>query len=219
MSALAVRRWGVQNYDDCWRRMRRFTERRDERSVDRLWLLEHPSLFTLGGAGRLEHVRDAGDIPVWRTDRGGQVSWHGPGQLVGYLLLDLRRRRLGVRALVRGVEDALIEALRRWDLPAETRPRAPGVYVDGRKIAALGLRVHRGCSYHGFSFNVDCDLRAFERIDPCGQPGLRAVSLRDLMGASTPPRAAVERVVVESLAARFDYAEIQWSADASRAPA
>ena len=157
--------------------MRRYTETRDAASPDRLWLLEHPPVFTLGLAGRSGHLLDPGDIPVVRTDRGGQVTYHGPGQLVVYTLLDLRRLGLGVKALVRLLEQAVIDALADWDLPGERRPGAPGVYLAGRKIAALGLRVRRGCSYHGLALNVDPDLAPFGRIDPCGYPGLEVTSL------------------------------------------
>lgn len=160
--------------------MRRFTERRTAETPDELWLLEHPAVFTLGQAGRPEHLLAPGTIPVVRTDRGGQVTYHGPGQLVAYVLLDLRRRALGVRTLVRTLEATVIALLGSQGVVATLRPDAPGVYVDGRKVAALGLRVRRGCSYHGLALNVAMDLEPFRRIDPCGYPGLVVTQLADL---------------------------------------
>jgi lipoyl(octanoyl) transferase len=159
--------------------MRRITNLRDDASGDELWLLEHPRVFTLGQAGRSEHVLAPGDIPVIASDRGGQVTYHGPGQLVAYLLMDLRRRRLGVRQLVDGLEQCIIDMLAGAGVAAGRRERAPGVYVAGRKICALGLRIRNGCSYHGLALNVDMDLEPFARIDPCGYPGLEVTQLTD----------------------------------------
>jgi lipoyl(octanoyl) transferase len=147
---------------------------------DEIWLLEHPRVFTLGLAGRREHVLAPGDIPVVHTDRGGQVTYHGPGQVVAYVLVDLRREGLGVKALVHRLEQAAIDVLREGGLTAERIQGRPGVYVHGEKIAAVGLRIARGCSYHGLALNVDIDLEPFSRIDPCGYPGLRSTSLAAL---------------------------------------
>jgi lipoyl(octanoyl) transferase len=177
---LVVRTCGLSDYVDTWRRMRRFTETRDDASRDELWLLEHPRIFTFGQAGRHEHLLDAGGIPVVDSDRGGQVTYHGPGQLIAYVLMDLRRRRLGVRRLVEGLEQCVIDLLAAEDVTGERRERAPGVYVSGKKICALGLRIRNGCSYHGLALNVDMDLEPFRRIEPCGFAGLEATQTREL---------------------------------------
>jgi len=175
-----VRELGRSDYADACRRMRRVTDRRDDTSRDELWLLEHPRVFTLGQAGRIEHLLDPGGIPVVDSDRGGQVTYHGPGQLVAYVLMDLRRRQLGVRHLVYGLEQCVIDMLAAEGVAGERRERAPGVYVSGSKICALGLRIRNGCSYHGLALNVNMDLEPFQRIDPCGYPGLEVTQLRDL---------------------------------------
>ncbi|MEJ2423870.1 MAG: lipoyl(octanoyl) transferase LipB [Candidatus Thiodiazotropha sp.] len=171
---------GRQPYESTWQAMRNYTDGRDRESVDQLWLLEHPPVYTLGQAGKPEHLLAPGLIPVIKTDRGGQVTYHGPGQLVAYLLLDLRRAGLGVRALVTLLEEAVIGMLRDHQIPASPRRDAPGVYVGERKLASLGLRVRHGCSYHGLSLNVDMDLEPFSRINPCGYPGLAVTQLAEL---------------------------------------
>ncbi|ROR34681.1 lipoyl(octanoyl) transferase LipB [Inmirania thermothiophila] len=202
MSAtLQVRRLGRVPYEAAWRRMQAFTAARTGTTDDELWLLEHPPVYTLGLAGREAHVRDAGGIPVVRTDRGGQVTYHGPGQVVAYLLLDLARLGLGVRGLVRCLEEAVMEALALWDIRGARREGAPGVYVDGRKIASLGLRVRRGRSYHGLALNVAMDLAPFRRIDPCGHPGLEVTQVADLGGPADPDRVAA--VLADVLARRL----------------
>ena len=160
--------------------MQEFTEQRDDSSNDELWLVEHPPVFTVGLNGKPEHLLAPGEIPVVHTDRGGQVTYHGPGQIVVYLLLDLKRRHLGVRQLVNIIEQAVIALLAQYGIAARSRRDAPGVYVDGAKIAALGLRVRHGCSYHGLSFNVEMDLTPFQRINPCGYAGLEVTDLRAL---------------------------------------
>jgi lipoyl(octanoyl) transferase len=161
--------------------MRRFTDTRDAATDDALWLAEHPPVFTQGQAGRAEHLLAPGDIPVVQTDRGGQVTYHGPGQTIAYVLVDLRRLRIGVRALVNALEAAVVELLAGLSVPARPQPNAPGVYVDGAKIASVGLRVRHGCSYHGIALNVGLDLAPFERINPCGYPGLAMTRLVDLV--------------------------------------
>lgn len=176
---LLVKRLGVCYYLDTWQSMRAFTDSRVATSQDELWLLEHPPVFTLGQAGRREHILDAGNIPVIQTDRGGQVTYHGPGQLVAYVLLDLGRAHLGIKALVNLLEAAVIDLLGELGIDAEARPGAPGVYVQGAKIASLGLRVRRHCSYHGLALNLDMDLEPFSRINPCGYPGLTVTHLAD----------------------------------------
>ena len=170
---------GLVAYEPAWRAMQAFTQARSEETADQLWLVEHPRVFTLGLAGRREHVLAPGDIPVIATDRGGQVTYHGPGQAVAYVLLDLRRARLGVKELVRRLEQAAIDLLAGYGIAGERRAGMPGVYVDGAKIAAIGLRIARGCSYHGIAVNAHMDLEPFSRIDPCGYPGLASTRLAD----------------------------------------
>jgi lipoyl(octanoyl) transferase len=175
-----VRRLGSGvKYEPIWQTMRFFNQARGPETPDEIWLLEHEPVFTLGLAGRREHVLDTGDIPVVHCDRGGQVTYHGPGQAVAYLMLDLRRRNLGVKELVRRLEQAVIELLRGYRIAGERRAGMPGVYVDDAKIAAVGLRIANGCSYHGVALNVDLDLEPFSRIDPCGYPGLETTRLAD----------------------------------------
>lgn len=179
--ALIVRRLGLSDYDKTWRAMQSFTAARSAGTPDELWLVEHPPVYTLGLNGKPEHLpRTENGIPVIKVDRGGQITYHGPGQIVVYTLLDLRRRGLGVRALVRRLENAVIELLADYGIEANGRDEAPGVYVAGAKVAALGLRVRNGCCFHGLSLNVDMDLSPFQAIDPCGYPGLQVTQLRDL---------------------------------------
>jgi lipoyl(octanoyl) transferase len=174
-------RWlGRVEYEPTWRAMQRFTDERGGDTPDEVWFLEHPPVFTQGMAGKAEHVLAAGDIPVVQIDRGGQVTYHGPGQLVVYPLLDLRRRGLGVRELVVALEQAVIALCSGHGIEAAGRRDAPGVYVDGRKLASIGLRVRRGASYHGLALNVDGDLEPFARINPCGYAGLEMTRLADL---------------------------------------
>ena len=177
---MIVRWLGTVDYEPCCRAMQRFTDERDAATADEMWLLEHPPVFTLGMAADRSHVLAAGDIPVVQTDRGGQVTYHGPGQLVAYVLLDLRRLGLPVRALVTRLEQAVIGLAAAHGITAEGRRDAPGVYVQGRKLASLGLRVRRGASYHGLALNVDVDLAPFARINPCGMAGLAVTSLAEL---------------------------------------
>ena len=175
-----IRRLGCTSYHEAVQSMRLRTDARGADSPDELWLLEHPPIFTLGQAGRRGHVRDPGAIPVVRSDRGGQVTYHGPGQLVAYLLFDLRRAKVGVRRIVDTLEQAVIDMLTGVSFEAARLDGAPGVYVEGRKIASVGLRVRAGCTFHGISINVDLDLAPFARIDPCGFAGLPVTRLADL---------------------------------------
>lgn len=175
-----VRTLGLVAYEPTWGAMQAFTAAREAHTEDQIWLLEHPRVYTLGLAGRREHVLDPRDIPVIATDRGGQVTYHAPGQAVAYLLLDLRRLGYGVRELVRRIERAVIEVLSGYGIEGECRDAMPGVYVKGAKIAAVGLRVSRGCTYHGVALNAHLDLEPFSRIDPCGYPGLASTRLVDL---------------------------------------
>ena len=177
---MITRALGRVAYEPTWRAMQAFTRARTPETEDQIWRVEHPPVFTLGLAGRREHVLDPGDIPVVATDRGGQVTYHGPGQAVAYLMLDLRRRGYGVRELVRRIEAGVIDFLAGHGIEGARREGMPGVYVGEAKIAAIGLRVARGCTYHGVSLNVDGDLSPFGRIDPCGYPGLAATRLADL---------------------------------------
>jgi lipoyl(octanoyl) transferase len=181
MSALLVRELGRREYVPVWQAMQSFTDHRDADTGDELWLVEHPPVFTLGLNAKAEHLLDAGDIPVVQVDRGGQVTYHGPGQIVVYALLDLRRLGLGPRQMVTALERGVIGLLGEQGIAAAGRRDAPGVYVDGAKIAALGLRVRRGCCYHGLSLNLAMDLEPFSRINPCGYPGLQVTQLSDLM--------------------------------------
>ncbi|MEL0635906.1 MULTISPECIES: lipoyl(octanoyl) transferase LipB [Marinomonas] len=177
---LICRDLGVVAYETTWERMKAFTQVRSKEDQDEIWLLEHPSLFTQGQAGKEEHLLAPGDIPVIQVDRGGQVTYHGPGQLVAYVLIDLKRLGIGVRDLVSVLENAIIETLKLNSIEAYAKPDAPGVYVDEKKIASLGLRVRRGCSFHGLALNVDMDLSPFNRINPCGYQGLQMVDMAQL---------------------------------------
>lgn len=173
---------GRVDYESTWHAMQRFTDERTPQTPDEIWLLEHPPVFTLGMNAKPEHVLGAGDIPVVRIDRGGEVTYHGPGQLVVYALVDLRRAKLGVRDLVTALERSVITYAATLGIRAETRVGAPGVYVDGRKLASLGIRVRRGSSYHGLALNVSMDLEPFLRINPCGFAGLEMTQLATLGG-------------------------------------
>jgi lipoyl(octanoyl) transferase len=178
---LVVRELGLVDYQSTFTAMRQLTDSRDADSPDELWLLQHPPVFTQGQAGKAEHVLAPGDIPVIQVDRGGQVTYHGPGQWVLYLMVDLRRQDLGVRALVTLLESSVMQLLQEYAIVAAAQPQAPGVYVAGEKIASLGLRVRRGCSYHGLALNVDMDLEPFQRINPCGYEGLKVTSMAKLL--------------------------------------
>nr|WP_246149954.1 lipoyl(octanoyl) transferase LipB [Arenimonas fontis] len=195
--AWIVRELGRQAYEPVWRAMQRFTDARGPDTPDELWLVEHEPVFTLGQAGKAEHVLAPGDIPVIPVDRGGQVTYHGPGQIVAYPMLDLRRLGLGVRELVCRIEQAVIEVLAAYGIRGERREGAPGIYVDGAKVMALGLRVRRGCSFHGLAFNIGMDLEPFRRINPCGYRGLEVTSVLDLGGPGD--LAAVKPVLVAAL--------------------
>lgn len=194
---------GLVDYDEAFSAMKAFTQNRTEDTPDELWLLEHPAVFTQGVAGKAAHLLAPGDIPVVKIDRGGQVTYHGPGQWVVYVLLDIRRGSLTVRGLVTAIERAVIALLARYDIQASADPKAPGVYVEGRKIAALGLKVSRGCSYHGVSLNVDMDLEPFRRINPCGHAGLEVTSMASLMGADAVDKEAIGQALLDSLEFEF----------------
>ncbi|SES18359.1 lipoyl(octanoyl) transferase LipB [Halopseudomonas bauzanensis] len=197
MSELIVRALGLVDYQPTLEAMRKLTAERDADTPDEIWLLQHPAVFTQGQAGKAEHLLAPGDIPVIQVERGGQVTYHGPGQLVGYLMLDLRRMGLGVRELVTAMERSLVDLLASYDVEAAPKPDAPGVYVNGAKIASLGLRVRRGCSFHGLALNVDMDMQPFQRINPCGYSGLQMVQLSELVA---------QPVSIEEVAQRLEQA-------------
>ncbi|KIV65576.1 Octanoate-[acyl-carrier-protein]-protein-N-octan oyltransferase [Pseudomonas sp. FeS53a] len=202
---LIVRRLGLVEYLPTFEAMRRLTAERNEQTPDEIWLLQHPQVFTQGQAGKAEHLLAPGDIPVIQVDRGGQVTYHGPGQLVAYLMLDLRRLGLGVRELVTAMEQSLVDVLATYGIEAAPKADAPGVYVNGGKIASLGLRVSRGCSFHGLALNVDMDMSPFWRINPCGYAGLKMVQLKDLLAQPAPFDEVAERLE-QALRVRLGYA-------------
>ena len=208
---LVVRDLGRQEYVKVWRAMQAFTDKRSVTSGDELWLVEHPPVYTLGLNGKPEHVLDPAGIPVVAVDRGGQVTCHGPGQIVVYPLLDLRRLGMGPRQLVMALEQGVIDLLAEYGIDAIGRRDAPGVYIAGAKIAAVGLRVRRGCCYHGLSFNLAMDLEPFRRINPCGYPGMAVTQLSDL--AVVADGDGVARRLADKLAVRLGMG-IAWAGDA-----
>jgi len=203
LAELQVRRLGLMDYEPVWRAMQRFTDQRDDSTPDELWLVEHPPVFTQGQAGRAEHILAPGDIPVVQVDRGGQVTYHGPGQIVAYPLIDIKRLGMNVRELVRGIEQAIIGVLQSYGVDAELLAGAPGVYIDGVKIASLGLRIRKGKSFHGLSFNIDMDLEPFQRINPCGFQDLKVTNLSALTGISS--LAEVEEYLIVGLSKVLGY--------------
>lgn len=196
---LIIKELGLADYQPVLDAMRQLTDSRDDNNPDELWLLQHPRVFTQGQAGKAEHVLAPGDIPVVQVDRGGQVTYHGPGQWVVYLMVDVKRRGMGVRSLVTLIEKSIVQLLAEYGIEAAPDPKAPGVYVDGSKIAALGLRIRRGCSYHGLSLNVDMDLEPFQRINPCGYEGLQVTSMAQLLPAAELDMDSIGRRLVEIL--------------------
>ena len=201
MIQVGVRDLGRTEYAPVYADMKAFTAARDADTADEIWLTEHEPVFTQGQAGKAEHVLAPGSIPVVQSDRGGQVTYHGPGQIVGYLLFDLKRVGVGVRGLVSGIEEAIVSLLDDYGIRAAPRPEAPGVYVGGAKIAALGLRVRHGCSYHGLALNVAMDLEPFSRINPCGLLGMEVTQVADLGGPAD--LSAVRAGLLQKLAAVY----------------
>lgn len=191
-SALIVRHLGTRPYLDVWQAMQAFTDQRDALTPDEIWLLEHDAVFTQGQAGKAEHLLQSTTIPVVQSDRGGQITYHGPGQLIAYLLLDVRRKGITVRELVTVLEQAVIALLARHGIRASAKPDAPGVYVDGKKIASLGLRIRRGCSFHGLALNINMDLHPFSLINPCGYAGLQMTQAAGLGGPTSVSEAIPE---------------------------
>ncbi|HEY3645245.1 MAG TPA: lipoyl(octanoyl) transferase LipB [Gammaproteobacteria bacterium] len=200
MKGPVIKHLGKVEYEPTWRAMEKFTLERGPATADEIWFLEHPPVFTLGMAGKMEHVLAPGDIPVVQIDRGGQVTYHGPGQLVVYPLIDLRRQKLGVRELVEALENSVIDTLQGYGIAARGRRDAPGVYVDARKVCSIGIRVRRGCSYHGIAFNVAMDLSPFQRINPCGYAGLEMTQVSALGGP-----ASVRQVAEDLAPALLEY--------------
>lgn len=206
MPNVLIRRFEHVDYLPCWQAMKAFTDQRDANSADELWLLEHPAVFTLGQAGKPQHVLAAGDIPVVKCDRGGQVTYHGPGQTVIYLLLDIRRLGIGTRELVSRIEQAIINMLSEQGISASNNPKAPGVYVDGAKIAQLGLRIRHGRSYHGLSINRDVIMEHFRRINPCGYAGQAITSLAAL--GLNADRRQCEQALLDALQQQFVFDQL-----------
>lgn len=184
-NGVIVRQLGRQPYEPIFEAMKRFTDERDRNTQDEIWLVEHDAVFTQGQAGKAEHILMPGDIPVVQVDRGGQVTYHGPGQQVIYLMLNIKRRKLGVRHLVTAMEEAVVGLLEKYGVTAYPKPDAPGVYVDEKKVCSLGLRIRNGCSFHGLALNVNMDLSPFQRINPCGYAGMEMIDTARLNGPTT----------------------------------
>ncbi|EGR0210401.1 lipoyl(octanoyl) transferase LipB [Vibrio parahaemolyticus] len=209
---LVVKRLGRQDYEPVWKAMHEFTDQRTEETPDEVWLVEHNPVFTQGQAGKAEHLINTGDIPVVQSDRGGQVTYHGPGQLVAYFLINLRRKKLGVRDLVTTIENLVINTLKAYNIDSAARPDAPGVYVDGKKICSLGLRIRKGCSFHGLALNVNMDLTPFLRINPCGYAGMEMVQVSQFNGPSDVE--TVEKQLIEELVTLLDYERVEFNTEA-----
>lgn len=206
--AIIVRQLGLRPWEPVSQAMHLFTDSRQADTPDELWLVEHPPVFTQGQAGKAEHLLMPGDIPVVQSDRGGQVTYHGPGQQVMYVLIDLKRRKLGVRQLVTAIEQTVVETLAHYDVLAYARPDAPGVYVDGKKICSLGLRIRQGCSFHGLALNIAMDLTPFQRINPCGYAGLEMTQLSAFQADVTPE--AVQPVLIEKFLQQLSIPSANW---------
>ena len=201
VDGVIVRQLGRQPYAPIFEAMKRFTDERDQNTPDEIWLVEHDAVFTQGQAGKAEHILMPGDIPVVQVDRGGQVTYHGPGQQVIYLMLNIKRRKLGVRHLVTAMEEAVVGLLAKYDVRAYPKPDAPGVYVDEKKVCSLGLRIRNGCSFHGLALNVNMDLSPFQRINPCGYAGMKMIDTARLNGPTTLETAGKEltQLLLEAL--------------------
>jgi lipoyl(octanoyl) transferase len=209
---LVVKQLGQRDYLPVWQAMHDFTDSRDETTQDEVWLVEHNPVFTQGQAGKAEHILNQGDIPVVQSDRGGQVTYHGPGQLVAYFLIDLRRKKLGVRELVTHIENMVINTLKHYQIESAARPDAPGVYVDNKKICSLGLRIRKGCSFHGLALNINMDLSPFLRINPCGYQGMEMVQVSQLGGPDEVSQVAKQ--LVEELVTLLDYQQVIFHTEA-----
>ncbi|RYV00517.1 octanoyltransferase [Shewanella sp. OPT22] len=203
---LHIRQLGRQNYETVWHAMQEYTDNRDSESADEIWVVEHPPVFTQGQAGKAEHILMPGDIPVIQVDRGGQVTYHGPGQLVVYPLLDIKRLKIGVRQLVNTIEQSIVDMLKEYDVEAYPKADAPGVYVNEAKVASLGLRIRKGCSFHGLALNVNMDMEPFHRINPCGYAGLQMVQCCDLGGPQSVQEAGDK--LIQNLGRLLDYKQL-----------
>ncbi len=216
-----VKNLGRQDYEPVWKAMHTFTDERGENTCDEVWLVEHNPVFTQGQAGKEEHVLAAGDIPIVKSDRGGQVTYHGPGQLVAYVLINLRRKNIGVRELVTHIENTVINTLRHFNVESAARPDAPGVYVDNKKICSLGLRIRKGCSFHGLALNINMDLSPFLRINPCGYAGMEMIQLHDLVKDNMTVENKAEHVedvhplLIKELTTLLDYTDIEYLTESS----
>jgi len=211
---ITIRQLDLVEYNIAWEAMRRFTEQRDENTHDEIWLLQHPAIFTQGQAGKAEHILNPGTIPVIQIDRGGQITYHGPGQLICYVLLNLKQRKLTIKQLINLLEQSVIDLLEQYGIKSDRRARAPGIYVDQAKIAALGLRVRKGCTFHGLALNMDMDLEPFSRINPCGFPDMRVTQLSDLIDSSRSISEAsndLSNILCEHLNYNFDQTHIKTS--------
>lgn len=202
-STVIIRVLGQQDYLTCWQAMKQFTDQRSAETLDEIWLLEHPAVFTQGQSGKAEHVLNPGTIPVIPIDRGGQVTYHGPGQLVAYTLIDIKRKKINIRELVTALEQSVIDFLAEQHISATAKCSAPGVYISGKKICSIGLRIRKGAAYHGLALNVDMDLAPFTRINPCGFPLLQMTQLAELIGPQSV--ATVGLKLSEYLAAKLGY--------------
>nr|WP_086941202.1 lipoyl(octanoyl) transferase LipB [Thaumasiovibrio occultus] len=211
---LIIKNWGRCDYQTTFEAMHAFTQQRDADTIDEVWLVEHNPVFTQGQAGKAEHLLNPGDIPVIQSDRGGQITYHGPGQLVAYFLLDLRRRKLGVRELVTYIEDTVIATLADVGITSAARPDAPGVYVDQKKICSLGLRIRKGCSFHGLALNVNMDLTPFLRINPCGYAGMEMTQVTTLNGPTT--LSDVQPVLVNHFTSLLGYESTVWTMESNK---
>lgn len=205
-TSILLRELGQMDYITTWHAMQQFTDTRTHASGDEIWFLQHPPVFTQGQAGKAEHLLAPGDIPVVQVDRGGQVTYHGPGQLVGYLMIDLRRKKMGARDLVTAIEQAIVQTLAELAIAAAPRADAPGVYSGGRKIASLGLRIRNGCSFHGLALNIDMDLQPFLRINPCGYQGMQMTQVKEFVNA--PDFAAIRARLGQHLADKLGYTDV-----------
>ncbi len=203
---LVVKHLGHQAYEPVWHAMQKFTDERDADTPDELWLVEHPPVFTQGLAGKAEHILASGDIPVIQVDRGGQVTYHGPGQIVAYPLINLRRNGIGVKSLVNGIEQAIIDTIGLYGIEAKRMDNAPGVYVNGAKMASLGLRIRKACSFHGLAFNINMDLEPFQRINPCGFSGLEVIQLADM--ATDVNLATVEQQLIAAFCQQLNFTAV-----------
>ncbi|MCG8670158.1 MAG: lipoyl(octanoyl) transferase LipB [Pseudomonadales bacterium] len=203
MHAVTIRILELADYEPTWHAMQDLTQARDSQTQDEIWLLQHPPVFTQGQAGKAEHLIATGDIPVVQVDRGGQVTYHGPGQLVGYLMIDLKRKKMGARDLVTAIEKAIVATLEELDIEAAPRADAPGVYTQEKKIASLGLRIRNGCSFHGLSLNINMDLSPFLRINPCGYAGMEMAQVNDFI--ANPDFDHIQQQLLQQLLEKLSY--------------